>query len=153
MKQKIGFENIPAEIYHSMSTAQGAISGSDLPKELTELVNVYISSINGCAYCIDMHMKEALHAGIELQKLYSLVVFEEVNYFSELELASLRWARELTNIQSSELSDTFDALNEYLNTNDIAMLTLSINHMNNWNRIMKGFGIEAGTYTVGMFEH
>ncbi|WP_370980029.1 carboxymuconolactone decarboxylase family protein [Agaribacterium sp. ZY112] len=152
MTARITFNEVPSSIYQSMSAIGETVHGSGLDKGLLELVCVYVSTDSKCAYCIDMHIKEALHAGIELNKLYSVCVFDSVDYYSDLEHACLAWAKFLLESGNEQQGqELYQQLLNFISQENIAILSLAITNIHSWTKLMKAFGIPAGDYQIGQF--
>jgi len=109
--------------------------------DLQALVEVRVSQINGCAFCVDSHSNEARRAGVSQQRLDCLCVWEESELFDDRENAALAWAEVLTDVANSGAPDEYyDALSEFFTEEEIVDLTIIISMMNTWNRIGVGFG-------------
>ena len=117
---------------------------NDMPtigRGLRALVELRVSQINGCAYCVDLHTKEARSVGETQQKLDCLTVWRDVPYFDGAEKAALDWAESLTLVAQTGAPETLlDALRHHYSENQIVDLTLIIAQMNAWNRLAIGFG-------------
>src|ERR671910_32315 len=87
--------------YHALARLSQAVRGSGLEPSLLELVKLRASQINGCAYCIDMHTKDARAAGETEQRLYALNAWEETPFFTERERGALAWTEAVTLIANS----------------------------------------------------
>jgi len=146
---RINQNEIPEGLFKAMRQVQDYIRNSGIDPSLIELLEVRVSQINGCAYCLDMHTKEAVHRGETLQRLMSLSVWRETSYYTPLERAVLEFAERLTNIQEEKESDDLhNDLKKYFSNTEIANLSLAIVQINSWNRLVKSFGTIAGTYDV-----
>jgi AhpD family alkylhydroperoxidase len=109
---------------------------SGLEHSLVELVKTRVSQINGCAYCIDMHTKDARAAGETEQRLYALSAWREAPFYSERERAALEWAEELTLIASKSVPDElYRRMLEHFSEAELVSLTLAVIAINGWNRI------------------
>lgn len=118
--------------------AVGKHVGSIDPK-LRALVELRVSQINGCAYCVDMHSAQARSHGETQQRLDCLCVWWECDFFEVAECAALRWAEALTNISRTHApDDLYDALGPHFSEQQIVDLTLIVAVMNAWNRIAVG---------------
>ena len=119
-------------------------------RSLLELVKLRVSQINGCAFCIDMHTKEARAAGETEQRLYGLNAWRESNYYTAKERAALAWAEANTLIAENEIDDVlYGETREHFSEAALVDLTLAIATINAWNRIARSFGTEAGNYEAG----
>jgi AhpD family alkylhydroperoxidase len=123
-----------------------------LDHSLIELVKMRVSQINGCAYCLDMHSKDARAIGETEQRLHALIAWRETNFYSEQERAALAWAEANTLVNKQGISDTlFRATKEYFNDEQLVDLTLVVTGINSWNRFALSFKPEVGSYQVGDF--
>ncbi len=123
------------------------IRTSGLEMSLLELVKIRASQLNGCAYCIDMHTKDARVAGETEQRIYALSAWRETPFFSARERAALAWTEALTNIQEGHApDDVFQWVRGEFEDPDLVKLTLAITQINAWNRIAIAFRVEPGTY-------
>jgi AhpD family alkylhydroperoxidase len=110
-----------------------------LPKRLIELVKMRASQINGCAYCLDVHSKDARKAGETEQRLYLLNAWRESPAFSPAERAALAWTEALTKVGESRAADAdFAALRPHFSDKEIVDLTYLIGMINFWNRLAIG---------------
>jgi len=123
------------------------LAESSIEKPLRELIKVRASQINGCAYCIDMHWKDARAGGETEQRLYGLVAWREGPYYSERERAALAWTEELTLIAEHHVSDKlYEQTRRQFGEQELVDLTLAVVTINAWNRIAISFRSEAGSY-------
>jgi AhpD family alkylhydroperoxidase len=120
-------------------------SGLELP--LLELVRMRASVINGCAYCIDMHTKDARAAGETEQRLYALAAWEEAPFYTDRERAALAWTDAITEISASHApDDVYEAARKRFSEEELVNLTLAIIAINGWNRLAIGFRSVPGVY-------
>jgi AhpD family alkylhydroperoxidase len=118
-----------------------------LEKSLLELVKLRASQINGCAYCLDMHSKDALAAGETPQGLVVLDAWRETPFYTDRERAALTWCEAVTRISETHAPDeAFQAAREHFNEVELVNLTLAITAINTWNRIAISFRSVPGTY-------
>lgn len=119
----------------------------NLDPKLLELVKTRASQINGCAYCVDMHTKDARKTGESEQRLYSLSLWRESPFYSERERAALEWTEELTLISQNEISEElFQRVRQQFSEEDLIDLTAAVCQINTWNRLAKSFRDEVGSY-------
>lgn len=150
--ERINFQEFPAGLADGLFKTEMMIKKSGLEPQLLELVKLRASLINGCAFCIDMHYKEAKHMGEEDLRLYSVPVWRECPFYSGREKAALHFTEVLTHASSEEVTDeVFSALQQHFTKEEIIVLTLAISQINTWNRINKTIRPVPGTYEVGMF--
>ncbi|MEM8688285.1 MAG: carboxymuconolactone decarboxylase family protein [Pseudomonadota bacterium] len=115
-------------------------TGSGLDPTLIHLIKLRASQINGCAYCVDMHTKEARQHGLSEQWIALACVWREATVFSARERAILAWTEAVTNISTSGASDQdYDALRAHFSEQEIANITLAIGTINVWNRLAVSF--------------
>jgi AhpD family alkylhydroperoxidase len=147
MTQRIDFTKVPPAASKAMNGLQAAVEHSGLKHSLIELMKLRASQINGCAYCIDMHFKDAKAMGENDQRLYMLDAWEESPFYSPRERAALRWCEMLTLVAERGAPDeVFEEVREHFSDDEIAYLTLAIVAINGWNRICIGFRAEPGNY-------
>jgi AhpD family alkylhydroperoxidase len=124
------------ELYEAMLAFNAVLSSSSLDNKLINLIKIRVSQINGCAFCVGMHIKEAKEDGVGEYQLHLLPVWRETSAFSAREKAALAWAETVTLMAGSGVSDgAYDAVNAEFSEKEIAELTVSIGNMNLWNRI------------------
>ena len=122
---------------------------SSIEPNLKALVELRVSQINGCAYCVDMHHKELKHLGETELRLSSLCVWEETPYFSDKEKSVLLFTDLLTRLERKPISEeTYNNLLAFFSKEEICYLTLAIAQINTWTRLMKIFRFTPGNYTV-----
>src|SRR5690606_39961442 len=110
-------------------------------------VKLRTSLINGFAYCIDMHWKDARAAGESEQRLYALDAWRESPFYSERERAALEWTESLTHISRTHApDDVFERVRAQFGAKELVALTWAIAAINAWNRIASAFRSEPGTY-------
>jgi AhpD family alkylhydroperoxidase len=123
------------------------VQNSGLERPLVELVKTRVSQINGCAYCIDMHTKDARAAGETEQRLYALNAWRETPFYSERERAALEWAEALTLISENDVPDDLYARAlEQFSEEELVKLTMAVITINGWNRVAISFRSVPGSY-------
>jgi AhpD family alkylhydroperoxidase len=147
--ERISFAETPEGLYQVMQGIEIYLAKSGLDHKLHKLIKMRVSQINSCAYCIDMHYKEAIHIGETPLRLISLSAWRETPYYTPKEQAVLEFAETLTHMRPEEHSDHIhDELNKYFTKQEIALITLAITQINSWNRFTKSFGTVPGKYEV-----
>jgi AhpD family alkylhydroperoxidase len=127
------------EGYAALRNVEVYLARSGLPKRLIELVKMRASQINGCAYCLDVHSKDARKAGETEQRLYLLNAWRESPLFSPAERAALAWTEALTNVSQTRADDAdYEALRPHFSDKEIVDLTYLIGMINFWNRLAIG---------------
>jgi AhpD family alkylhydroperoxidase len=123
-----------------MAGVNAYLKGSAIEPGLRHLVWLRTSQINGCAYCVDLHTREALADGEQPRRLHCLVTWSETALFSAQERAALAWAEALTHISTSHApEEVYGSVKQHFNDKDLVDLTLMIATMNAWNRMAIGF--------------
>lgn len=125
------------------------VKNSRIEKPLQELVKIRVSQINKCAYCLDMHWKDARGMGETEQRLYGLSAWEESPYYTEKERAALLWAEAVT---ASKIPDAVYAeVSPHFTEEELIDLTMAVTTINTWNRLNISFPHAIGSYRVGQF--
>lgn len=147
--ERISQTDIPAGFYQVLLQSQKYVDNSGIDHTLLHLIKFRVSLINNCAYCLDMHFKDAVHAGETPLRLFSLQAWRETPYYTDEERAVLAFAEELTKMPADENSDHIhDGLDKYFSKQEIAHLTLAVIQINSWNRLVRSFGTTPGNYKV-----
>lgn len=134
-------------IMKAMYGLEEPLRNSGLEPKLRELVKVRASQINGCAYCLDMHTKDARALGETEQRLYALNAWRETPFYTDRECAALEWTEHLTLIAGKDVSDELYArMKEHFSEEELAKLTLAVVQINAWNRLVKSVRVPVGTY-------
>jgi AhpD family alkylhydroperoxidase len=124
-----------------------AVDASGLERSLLELVKVRGSQINGCAYCIDMHTKDARAIGETEQRLYALNAWREAPFFSDRERAALEWTEAITRVTDTHVpDDVYDRVRRHFDEAQLVALTFAAVAINAFNRLVISFRVPAGTY-------
>jgi AhpD family alkylhydroperoxidase len=114
------------------------------------MIKLRASQINGCAYCIDMHWKDARAVGESEQRLYGLDAWREAPYYTDRERAALEWTEALTDVTDGHAPDAvYDAVRGHFSDKELVDLTWAIAAINAWNRVAIAFRSEAGSYRPG----
>ncbi len=145
--ERINFrERVPAA-YRAMLALESYVHQSGLEGSLLELVKMRASQINGCAYCLDMHSKDARAAGETEQRLYVLPAWREAPFYSARERAALAWTEAVTVLSETHVpDDVYQAAREQFSEVELVNLTMAIIAINGWNRLEVGFRGVPGSY-------
>lgn len=147
MKQRLNYAKIAPAALKGMLELESYVAASGLERSLYELVKTRASQINGCAYCLDMHTKDARKAGETEQRLYALNAWKETPFYTERERAGLEWTESLTLISENDVPDSlYDSVREHFNEKEMVALTMAIVAINGWNRLAISFRAVPGTY-------
>ena len=121
-----------------------------LDAKLADLVLMRCSQINGCAFCLDMHFKDAVAAGETPQRLYLLDAWRETDLYTGRERAALAWTEALTLVTQGHVPEAvYEEARRHFNDTELANLSLAIVAVNGWNRLQIAFRAEAGSYQPG----
>jgi len=121
--------------------------GSNLDRKLFELVEIRASQMNGCAYCLDMHTKDARAHGETEQRIYALNAWRETPFFTERERAALEWTEAVTAVGDTHVPDDVHArARAIFSESELLALTMGVVVINGWNRLAVAFRAPAGTY-------
>jgi AhpD family alkylhydroperoxidase len=147
MMQRIDLTTAGAGAYKMMAGLESYVRTSGLEKPLIELVKLRASYINGCAYCVDMHTKDARAAGETEQRLFAVPVWPETPFFTPRERAALAWTEAVTLIGRDGVpEDVFNAAKAQFSDKELADLTMAVIAINGWNRLAIAFHADVGSY-------
>jgi AhpD family alkylhydroperoxidase len=147
MQTRLDYGKAAPGSVQAMYKLEKYVEESGLERPLLELVKTRVSQINGCAFCIDMHTKDARAAGETEQRLYGLSAWREAPYYSERERAALAWAEVVTLISQTHASDEeYEAARAQFGEEELVKLTMAVIAINGWNRLAIAFRTEAGKY-------
>ncbi|MGH2614829.1 MAG: carboxymuconolactone decarboxylase family protein [Thermomicrobiales bacterium] len=131
----------------AMYGLSGIVARSGLEKSLLELVKMRASQINGCAFCLDMHSKDARARGESEQRLYLLNAWRESPFYSDRERAALLWTEALTLVADTHVPDTvYEEVRREFTDDELVGLTMEIVAINGWNRLNVAFRTVPGAY-------
>jgi AhpD family alkylhydroperoxidase len=144
---RIDYRNVAPGAIQAMLELERAVHESSLEPELLELVKMRASQLNGCAYCLDMHSKDARGRGESEQRLHVLAAWREAPFYSERERAALAWCEALTLLpQTGAPDDVYAEAERVFSQEEIVALTLAIVAINGWNRFAVGLRSPVGGY-------
>jgi AhpD family alkylhydroperoxidase len=147
MSVRIDYAKAAPAAARAMYGLQNYVNECGLEVSLLELIKTRASQLNHCAYCIDMHTKEARANGESEQRLYGLSAWREAPYYTERERAALAWTEALTLIADNDVSDELYAqARQHFSEAELMNLTMAVIAINGWNRIAISFRPEVGTY-------
>jgi AhpD family alkylhydroperoxidase len=145
---------LTSEPAQAMFNLTQAVAHSGLELSLIHLVEVRASQINGCAYCIDMHTKDARAQGETEQRLYALTAWQETPFYSERERAALEWTEALTRVGETHVpDDIFERARHHFDESELVALTFAVVVINSWNRLAVSFRVPVGTYQPQAVAH
>jgi AhpD family alkylhydroperoxidase len=147
---RLDYVRIAPEAIRAQLGLEAYVRGSGLESSLIELVKLRASMINGCAYCVDMHTKDARFAGETEQRLYAVAVWREAPFFTSRERAALSWTDALTDIAHGHVTDQlFREVRSHFSERELVDLTMVVVTINGWNRLAVSFRTPVGDYVPG----
>ena len=150
MNARIDLMHVNPGIMQAMLGLERQVRQARLDGKLIDLVRMRASQINGCAYCLDMHRKDARAKGETEQRLYGLEAWRETPYYSDRERAALEWTEALTLVAETHAPDeVYERVRQQFSEDELAHLTLAIVAINGWNRLNIAARTVPGDYVVG----
>jgi AhpD family alkylhydroperoxidase len=147
MPHRLDAHKAAPEALRALSGLERYLEGCGLEPALLDLVKTRASEINGCAYCIDMHTKDARARGETEQRLYGLTAWRETPYYTERERAALAWTEAVTLIAEGHVPDAvYEQARGQFSEEELVNLTLAIIAINGWNRLAISFRTVPGHY-------
>ena len=147
MSVRIDYRKVGSGALTAMQGLEQYVRNSSIEHPLLELVKLRASYINGCAYCIDMHSKDARLAGETEQRIYSVPVWRETPFYTPRERAALAWTEVVTELARTGVPDSvFEEVRAEFSEAELVDLTMAVVVINGWNRLSVSFRTEPGTY-------
>jgi AhpD family alkylhydroperoxidase len=147
MAQRLSHQQVAPGAIAAMRTLERYLSSSGLEHSLLHLVKLRASQINGCAYCVDMHTKDARAEGETEQRLYAVAVWRDAPFFTERERAALAWTDALTRVSEGGVSDElYRSLRKHFSEKELVDITMAVVAINGWNRLNVAFQPPVGGY-------
>lgn len=147
MTQRLDYRQASPQGFNAMLGLESHARASGLEHPLLELVKTRASQINGCAYCLDMHTKDARAAGETEQRLYLLPAWREADFYTPRECAALAWTEALTRLGEHGVpDDVYEQACQQFSETELVDLTLAVVAINGWNRLSIAFRAKPGTY-------
>ena len=150
MDQRIEYGRISPTAVQALRGVEKYVRESSLDRTMVELMKVRASQLNGCAYCIDMHTKDARAAGETEQRLYAVSVWREAPFFTDRERIGLEWAEAVTLMGEGGVDDDlFARASALFSELELVELTMAVIAINSWNRMAVTFRAPVGSYQPG----
>ncbi len=147
MGQRINYGKVAPEGIRGLVSLDTYLGGSGLEPGLLNLVRTRASQLNGCAYCLDMHTKDARAGGETEQRLYALPAWRATSFYTDRERVALAWTEAVTLISQGPVSDTlYEEARRHFSERELVDLTLALVAINGWNRLSIAFRTVPGTY-------
>ncbi|BAY07733.1 carboxymuconolactone decarboxylase family protein [Calothrix sp. NIES-2098] len=145
---------VESAAYRAMVQLERYVRSSGINPTLLELIKIRASQINGCAYCIDMHTKDARLNGETEQRIYALNAWRETPFFTDEERAVLAFTEAVTSIATHQVTDEiYNEVSRYFTPDEVANLLMAIVTINSWNRIAITTRMLPGSYEPGALQH
>src|SRR2546423_13045244 len=136
MQKRLDYSKAAPGTVQAMYKLEKFVEESGLERQLLELVKTRVSQINGCAFCIDMHTKDARALGESEQRLYALNAWRETPFFSDRERAALEWAEAITQVADTQVADeVYERVRRHFDEEQLVALTFAAVAINAWNRL------------------
>lgn len=149
MTPRINYITVAQDAFKAILSVERYVRNSGIEKSLLHLVKLRASYANGCAYCVDMHSKEARHDGETEQRLYAVPVWRETPFFTDRERAALLWTESVTDVSRTGVPDeTYDEVRAQFTEVELVNLTMAVVAINAWNRMAISFRSEVGSFQV-----
>lgn len=147
MATRLNYAQVAPGAYRALGQIEHYVKNCGLEISLIELVKIRASQVNGCAYCIDRHTKDARVAGESEQRIYLLSAWRETPFYTERECAALEWTEALTLIARDHVPDEiYQRVKLHFTDEELVNLTLTVATINAWNRLFISFRSEVGSY-------
>ena len=147
MSQRLNYQQQSPELFKKFAEFGNALKHSSIEESIHDLVNIRASQLNGCTFCLDMHLKEATLRGERALRLYHVAAWRESTLFSPRERAALAWTEVLTQLQSGGVpEEIYERVRTQLSEQEITDLTYLVMTINAWNRINVAFRPQPGAF-------
>ena len=147
VEARIDYRKYAGEPLKALLEIEKYLNSCGLDHKLLHLLKMRASQINGCAYCIDMHSKDARAIGETEQRLYELDAWRETPFYTDKERAAMEWAESLTLVSQTHVPDeTFEAVKKHFSEKEIVDLTIVVGLINLWNRLAISMRAVPGVY-------
>jgi len=147
MTQRIDYQTQSPELFKKFVEFSLLLKQSAIEQSIRELVDLRVSQLNACAFCVDMHVKEATQHGERALRLHHVATWRESTLFSPRERAALAWAESLTQLSAQGVpDDLYERARTQFSEKELSDLTFQVMAINAWNRVNVGFRVVPGTY-------
>ena len=153
MKSRLSYANVSPGVRGAMLGLAKYVETTGLEQSLLNLVFMRASQLNGCAWCLDMHSKDARAEGESEQRIYMLSAWQEAPFYSDRERAALAWTEAVTLVAESHVpDDVYEEARKQFSEKELVDLTLAIIEINGWNRLNVSFRTVPGDYKPRKYE-
>jgi len=144
-KQRVNLRAVAPDANRGFRQAGRDTLANGIDEPLKHLVDVRVSQMNGCAYCLEMHVREAKHAGDTDDRLHLVAVWREADVFTERERAALAWTEAVTDITNGHVpDDVYELARQQFSESELVYLTVAIATINAYNRLNIAFRTPVG---------
>ncbi len=152
MEQRLNIMEVGKDAFGAIFGLGKYLAKSTIERPLQHLIELRVSQMNGCAYCIDMHSKDLRHEGETEQRLYMLSAWREAPFYTDRERAALEWAEAVTFLTNGHVPDEiYDRVKKQFTERELFDLTFAVSAINLWNSFNVAFRTTPGTYQPGQF--
>ncbi len=146
MTQRLNYAQLSPDLFKGLMAFSNDVKKGSIEQSILDLVDIRASQINGCAFCLDMHSKEATLHGERPLRLYHIAAWRESTLFSPRERAALAWTEAVTKLPESGISDElYERVHGQLSEKEISDLTFQVMAINAWNRASVAFKAVPGS--------
>jgi AhpD family alkylhydroperoxidase len=138
-------------VFQALLQFSRAAENQGLEHSLTDLINIRVSQLNGCAYCLDMHTIDAEARGETHQRMHALGAWRETPFFTARERAALAYAEAATTLDHAAIDATLAAAEAHFTEDELVQLVWVVAVINTWNRVAIPARVAPGRYTPGQF--
>ena len=147
MSQRLNYSKVSPELTRKFFEFSEVIKNTSLGNTLLDLINIRASQINGCAFCLDMHIKEAKIHGEQELRLYHIPIWRESPLFTDREKAALEWTETVTKLPEHGISDErYERVRSQFSEAEVVELIAAIGMINMWNRLNISFQTVPGSF-------
>jgi len=147
MTQRIDYQKQSPELFKKFIELSLLLKKSAIEESIRSLVEIRASQLNGCAFCLDMHIKEATMHGERALRLHHVAIWRESNLFTPRERAALAWTEALTQLSAHGVSgEIYERVRGEFSEKELSDLTFQVMTINAWNRVSIGFQVVPGSY-------
>ncbi|HEY3296086.1 MAG TPA: carboxymuconolactone decarboxylase family protein [bacterium] len=147
MHARIDYDKVAPDVYKAMLVLDREVNNSGLEKSLLDLIKIRASQLNGCAFCIDLHAKEARARGEHEQRIYELDAWRHTTFYTDRERAALAWTEAVTLLTVGHVPDeVYAEARRQFNDSELVNLTLAVVTINGWNRLSIAFRAVPGSH-------
>ncbi|HEY4129848.1 MAG TPA: carboxymuconolactone decarboxylase family protein [Gemmatimonadaceae bacterium] len=147
MTQRLDIAHVAPKAYRAMIELQSYVNSTHIEPQLRNLISLRASYMNGCAYCVDMHTKDARADGETEQRLYAVPIWRETPFFTPKERAVLAFVEAMTELgQEGVPDDVYDEARTHFDESGMVELMMAVVVINSWNRLMVTIRRDVGDY-------